>query len=84
MPLGTTNDVSTLPADSINHLRRGELDPRVANALGLYRCCGRTIRHSRSLLHSLNQVAMVGVHMGFCIQLGRGLRPLSLRGQRGQ
>jgi hypothetical protein len=33
-PLGTTNDVSTLLADSINRLRRGQLDPRVANAMG--------------------------------------------------
>jgi hypothetical protein len=33
-PLGTTNDVSTLLADSINQLRRGQLDPRVANAMG--------------------------------------------------
>jgi hypothetical protein len=33
-PLGTTNDVSNLLADSINKLRRGQLDPRVANAMG--------------------------------------------------
>jgi hypothetical protein len=32
--LGTTKDVSTLLADSINQLRRGQLDPRVANAMG--------------------------------------------------
>jgi hypothetical protein len=33
-PLGDTNQVSALLADSINRLRRGELDPRVANAMG--------------------------------------------------
>jgi hypothetical protein len=33
-PLGTTKDVSVLLADSINRLRRGDLDPRVANAMG--------------------------------------------------
>jgi hypothetical protein len=33
-PLGNANDVSTLLADSINQLRRGQLDPRVANAMG--------------------------------------------------
>src|SRR5450755_2733835 len=33
-PLGNTTDVSQLLADSINRLRRGQLDPRVANAMG--------------------------------------------------
>ncbi len=33
-PLGNTSDVSALLADSINRLRRGQLDPRVANAMG--------------------------------------------------
>jgi hypothetical protein len=33
-PLGDTNQVSALLADSINQLRRGKLDPRVANAMG--------------------------------------------------
>ena len=33
-PLGTTKDVSAFLADSVNQLRRGQLDPRVANALG--------------------------------------------------
>ena len=33
-PLGTTKDVSDLLAESINQLRRGQLDPRVANAVG--------------------------------------------------
>jgi hypothetical protein len=33
-PLGDTNQVSDLLADSINRLRRGQLDPRVANAMG--------------------------------------------------
>lgn len=33
-PLGNANDVSTLLTDSINRLRRGQLDPRVANAMG--------------------------------------------------
>jgi hypothetical protein len=33
-PLGNTHDVSNLLADSINRLRRGELDPRVANGIG--------------------------------------------------
>lgn len=32
--LGNANDVSALLGDSINRLRRGELDPRVANAIG--------------------------------------------------
>jgi hypothetical protein len=33
-PLGNTKDVAKLLGDSINKLRRGELDPRVANAMG--------------------------------------------------
>ena len=33
-PLGNTLDVSAFLADSINQLRRGQLDPRVANAVG--------------------------------------------------
>jgi hypothetical protein len=33
-PLGDTNQVSVLLADSINRLRRGQLDPRVANGIG--------------------------------------------------
>ena len=33
-PLGDTNQVSILLADSINRLRRGQLDPRVANSMG--------------------------------------------------
>jgi hypothetical protein len=33
-PLGTTTDVSGFLAISINQLRRGQLDPRVANAMG--------------------------------------------------
>jgi hypothetical protein len=33
-PLGDTNQISVLLADSINRLRRGQLDPRVANAMG--------------------------------------------------
>jgi hypothetical protein len=36
-PLGDTNQVSVLLADSINRLRRGELDPRVANAMVIWR-----------------------------------------------
>ena len=33
-PLGNTLDVSAFLAHSINQLRRGQLDPRVANAVG--------------------------------------------------
>ncbi len=33
-PLGNVSDVSALLADSINRIRRGQLDPRVANAMG--------------------------------------------------
>jgi hypothetical protein len=33
-PLDNARDVSSLLADSINRLRRGQLDPRVANAMG--------------------------------------------------
>jgi hypothetical protein len=33
-PLGSPNDVSAVLADSINRVRRGQLDPRVANAMG--------------------------------------------------
>jgi hypothetical protein len=33
-PLGNTKDVSAFLADSINQLRRGQLDPRVANGVG--------------------------------------------------
>ena len=33
-PLENTQDVSALLGDSINRLRRGELDPKVANAVG--------------------------------------------------
>ena len=32
--LGNTTDVSAFLSDSINRLRRGQLDPRVANAMG--------------------------------------------------
>lgn len=32
--LGNTKEVADLLADSINRLRRGQLDPRVANAVG--------------------------------------------------
>lgn len=33
-PLGNTTEVSALLSDSINRLRRGQLDPRVANSMG--------------------------------------------------
>jgi len=33
-PLGNATDVSALLSDSINQLRRGQPDPRVANAMG--------------------------------------------------
>ena len=33
-PLRNTQDVSALLAESINQVRRGELDPRVANSVG--------------------------------------------------
>jgi hypothetical protein len=33
-PLGSTKEVSALLSDSINRLRRGQLDPRVGNAMG--------------------------------------------------
>jgi hypothetical protein len=33
-PLRNTQDVSTLLAESINQVRRGQLDPRVANSVG--------------------------------------------------
>ena len=33
-PLGTTTEIARLLGDSINQIRRGELDPRVANAMG--------------------------------------------------
>ena len=33
-PLGNAKEVSSFLADSLNQLRRGELDPRVANAMG--------------------------------------------------
>jgi hypothetical protein len=33
-PLGNTKEVSAFLADSFNQLRRGELDPRVANGMG--------------------------------------------------
>ena len=33
-PLGNTREVAQLLGDSINQLRRGQLDPRVANAMG--------------------------------------------------
>jgi len=33
-PLGNTKEVSAFLADSINQLRRGQLDPRVANGMG--------------------------------------------------
>jgi hypothetical protein len=32
--LGNTKDVASFLADSINRVRRGQLDPRVANAMG--------------------------------------------------
>lgn len=33
-PLGTTTEIARLLGDSINQIRRGALDPRVANAMG--------------------------------------------------
>jgi hypothetical protein len=33
-PLEAVQDVAKLLADTINHVRRGELDPRVANSVG--------------------------------------------------
>ena len=33
-PLANTKDISDLLADSINQLRRGQLDPRLANTVG--------------------------------------------------
>jgi hypothetical protein len=33
-PLRNTQDISTLLAESINQVRRGQLDPRVANSVG--------------------------------------------------
>jgi hypothetical protein len=33
-PLVNTTDISSMLADSINRLRRGQLDPRVANGMG--------------------------------------------------
>ena len=33
-PLANVNDVSALLTDSINRLRRGQLEPRIANAMG--------------------------------------------------
>ena len=33
-PLGSSTEIAQLLADSINRLRRGQLDPRVANAMG--------------------------------------------------
>ena len=33
-PLRSTTDVSTLLSESINQVRRGQLEPRVANAVG--------------------------------------------------
>ena len=33
-PLANAKDVSSLLADSISRLRRGQLDPRFANAMG--------------------------------------------------
>jgi len=33
-PLADTHDVARLVADTINQVRRGELDPKVANAVG--------------------------------------------------
>ena len=34
VPLDDTRDVVRLLADTINHVRRGEIDPRVANSVG--------------------------------------------------
>ena len=34
VPLSNTQEVSALIGESINQLRRGQLDPRVANAIG--------------------------------------------------
>jgi hypothetical protein len=45
-PLGNTKEVSALLSDSINRLSRGQLDPRVANAMGYL---------TSVLLHSIEQ-----------------------------
>ena len=33
-PLKTAEDITELVADTINRVRRGELDPRIANSIG--------------------------------------------------
>jgi hypothetical protein len=48
-PLESIKDVSALLAESINQLRRGQLDPRVGNAMGYL---------TGVLLHSLEQGAL--------------------------
>jgi hypothetical protein len=48
-PRGNAKDVSALLAESINQLRRGQLDPRVGNAMGYL---------TSVLLHSLEQGAL--------------------------
>jgi hypothetical protein len=48
-PLGNTKEVSAFLADSVNRLRRGQLDPRVANAMGYL---------TSILLHALEQGPM--------------------------
>ncbi len=48
-PLATPKDVSALLAQSINQLRRGELDPKVANCVGYL---------SGVLLHSIEKGSM--------------------------
>jgi hypothetical protein len=46
-PRGNTTDVSALLSDSINRLRRGQLDPRIANAIK-----GETSGRATPLVHA--------------------------------
>ena len=52
VPLTDSGEVSTMLADCINRLRRGELDPRVANSIGYLaavqlRCFDQALLHER-------------------------------------
>jgi hypothetical protein len=45
-PLSSPQDVSLLLGESINQVRRGQLDPRVANAVGYLACSKVRWRHA--------------------------------------
>ena len=55
-PLGNANDVSILLGESINQVRRGQLDPRVANTVGYMTSVLLRVLEQGSIEDRLNKI----------------------------